>query len=86
MENRDSKTCCDMRRKVALGIVKVFGESECGVSDAAMADFYDFSQGEVEGVPIAAALTVRFCPWCGTERRPDHESRTTVNYLPRHPD
>jgi hypothetical protein len=71
------KTCCDMRRKVALGIAKVFSEAESGVPDSVMIDFHDFDYSSPTNMPVAAALSFRFCPWCGTKRDPNAEKRRT---------
>lgn len=63
------KTCCDMRVKVDLAIGRVRPESECGVSDAVLADFHDFDYESPSALPVGIMLTFKFCPWCGTDRR-----------------
>ena len=68
--------CCDMRGKVGLGIAKIYSEEECGVSDSAMLDYHDFSYTSPSQLPVAAALTFRFCPWCGTARTVEEPRRT----------
>lgn len=75
----NKKSCCDMRRKVSLQIANVHSESECGVPDSVMADFHDFDYESKSGLPVVACLTLRFCPWCGADRRnvPDSDRRTT---------
>ena len=65
-----------MRSKVGLGIAKVFSEEECGLPDTVMLDYHDFSYTSSSQLPVAAALSLKFCPWCGTERRDDEERRT----------
>lgn len=65
-----------MRKKVGLGIAKVYSEKECGVPDSAMADYHDFGYTSPTRLPVMAALKLRFCPWCGAERRPDDQRRT----------
>lgn len=77
MSDAKKPSCCEMRRKVVIGIFKILPEAECGVPDSVMADYHDFDLRSPAGVPVAAALRVRFCPWCGTKREPHHESRTT---------
>jgi len=71
------KTCCDMLRKVAIGIAKVYTESECGLSDSVMMDFHDFDYKSPTNLPVAAALAFKFCPWCGVRRERDSQRRTT---------
>jgi hypothetical protein len=73
----DIKHCCNMRAKVAIGIAKVFTKKECGLSDIVMADFHDFQYESTSNLPVAAALSIRFCPWCGTERTFEAVRRTT---------
>lgn len=70
MENEQpkAKTCCEMRRKVAVGIAKIFTKEECGLGDEVMLDFHRFDYNSPTKVPVAAALAFKFCPWCGTRR------------------
>ena len=68
-------SCCDMHKKVALQIAKVYSEVECGVSDATLADFHDFAYKPEHDLPVAAALSFRFCPWCGTAKDHNDQSR-----------
>jgi len=65
-----------MRSKVGLGIAKVFSEDECGVADSTLADYHDFSYESPTGLPVAVSLSLRFCPWCGVERKRDDQRRT----------
>jgi hypothetical protein len=60
--------CCDMKKKVGLGIAKIYTETECGVPDSVMVDFHNFGYESPSNLPVAAALKLKFCPWCGTER------------------
>lgn len=52
---------CNMRKKVALGILGVLPEEICGVSDSDLADFMSFDKSGPNGEPV---LALRFCPWC----------------------
>lgn len=72
-----SNNCCDMHRKVALGIARVYTEEECGVSDFALVDYHDFGYKSQSGAKVAAALSLKFCPWCGVKR--DHADQTRRN-------
>jgi hypothetical protein len=65
-------SCCLMRRKVVVGILAVLAEAQCGVADAELADFLRFDLEAPGGKPV---LAFRFCPWCGTARAPDAETR-----------
>jgi hypothetical protein len=77
-EAAKSKSCCDMRRKVAVGIAKVFSKEECGLGDEVMLDFHHFEYSSPAKVPVAAALAFKFCPWCGTRRdNSNMEARAT---------
>lgn len=81
----DKKNCCEMHKKVALGIAKVYSEAECGISDSALVDFHDFGYQSDSGVPVGVALSIKYCPWCGTERDHDDETRRNVEVIrPRH--
>ena len=75
--NNEENHCCDMKRKVAIGIAKVFTQEECGLQDTVLADFHDFEYESPSKFPVAAALTIRFCPWCGTKRKCEDIRRTT---------
>lgn len=63
------KTCCQMRLKVSLCVARVHPEPECGVPDSILADYHDFSYQSPTSLPVSAALSFNFCPWCGTDRR-----------------
>jgi len=76
VDNKENKGCCDMRAKVVLGIAKVLSKEECGIDDSALVDFHNFDYTSESKLPVAAALTTKFCAWCGTERRPDDVRRT----------
>lgn len=80
MPEEQTKSCCEMRKKVGLGIAKVFTEDECGVPDSAMVDYHDFGYESESELPVAAALSLRFCPWCGT-RRTTSEKRRTIEVI-----
>lgn len=73
--------CCDMHRKVALGIARVYSEEECGVADSVLVDYHDFDYQSPSGVPVAAALSIKYCPWCGEKRDPLDESRRQVEVI-----
>jgi len=66
-----------MRSKVSLGIAKVYSEEDSGVPDSVLVDFHNFDYVSESKLPVAAALTIRFCPWCGAERQAGDEKRTT---------
>lgn len=74
----ERKHCCDMHRKVVLRIAKINSERECGVPDTAMVEFHDFSYESTNKLPVAAALSFRFCPWCGTPRDDNDQTRRIV--------
>jgi len=76
VSNKQKTMCCIMRTKIGLGIAKVFSEAECGVSDSAMVDYHDFAYESPSQLPVAMSLTLRFCPWCGSERKTDDLRRT----------
>ena len=65
-------TCCPMRRKIMVGILKVFSEEECGISDSELADVMRFDLQSPTGKPV---LAFRYCPWCGQPRDQAGESR-----------
>ena len=83
MSKFQKKICCDMRQKVALGIARVYPKDECGIPDVVMAEFHDFSYKSDSNLPVAAALAIRYCPWCGAERDPAEERRTVEVIRPR---
>jgi hypothetical protein len=68
-------SCCPYRRKIALGVIHVFTEEECGVSDVMLADLYrpELSAGGGSRKPVVG---FRWCPWCGTPR--DFDSETLI--------
>lgn len=59
--NKIEACACNMRKKVALGILGVLPEEICGVSDSDLADFMSFDKSGPNGEPV---LALRFCPWC----------------------
>jgi len=77
VSNTQSRICCDMRRKVALGVAKIYSKEECGVDDSTLIDFHDFAYESPSGLPVRAALVYKFCPWCGVEKTVDDQRRTT---------
>jgi hypothetical protein len=83
VSNEQTKYCCIMRRKIALGIAKVYSQEECGVSDSEMAEFHDFGYRSTSELPVAAALSIRFCPWCGTKRNSDSTRRVVEVIRPQ---
>lgn len=79
---RNKPTCCEMRLKVSLGIARVHPEDECGISDSVMVDFHDFDYRSNSSLPVSSALTFKYCPWCGADRRNVHDSdRRTVEVI-----
>lgn len=68
--------CCELRRKILVGIQAVLPEEACGVSDAALADVYRPDMRLPNGQPV---LAFRFCPWCGKPRPFTGEYRITWN-------
>ena len=72
-----NKHCCPMKEKVILGIAKVLSEEECGIPDSALVDYHDFEYESPTKLPISAALTTRFCSWCGAEKNLDDKRRIT---------
>lgn len=72
--DQSSASCCLTRKKVAIAIVKILPEAECGVSDAELADFF---RPDVEIPSGKVVLAFGFCPWCGTRRDPDGETMIT---------
>ncbi len=72
------KNCCDLRRKVLIGVVAVLPESQCGIPDSALLDVTTFGLNDLgetdKGTPI---LHVRFCAWCGEPRAPGDEVHVT---------
>jgi len=72
----DTETCCEMRRKVIVGILAVMNEEECGISDTHLADFMLFDVQSPSGKPV---LGFKYCPWCGKQRT--GESRITETQI-----
>jgi hypothetical protein len=75
------KSCCDMRRKIAIGIAKVFSEDECGIPDSAMLDFHNFNYSSPTKLPVAVALAFKFCPWCGARRDNSNMERRATEVI-----
>jgi len=75
------KSCCDMHRKVALGITKIYSEEECGLPDSVMVDYHNFGYESTNKLPVAAALSFNFCPWCGVTRDDQDETRRTTEVI-----
>lgn len=65
-------TCCLLRRKILVGILRVLSEEECGVPESELADVLRFDLASPQGRPV---LAFRFCPWCGKERDLAGETR-----------
>lgn len=63
--------CCQMRRKVVIGLIAILPESECGIPDSVMSDFLDFEQ-KAAGQSM---IQVAYCAWCGARRGKNHEKR-----------
>lgn len=60
--SEDVKVCgCNIRKKVAVGILGVLPQEICGISDSELADFMRFDLAGPNGEPV---LAFRFCPWC----------------------
>lgn len=70
----ENDTCCELRRKIHVGVLRVLDESECGVADAAMADVVRWDIVVPSGKPV---IGFRFCPWCGHERTLEDEVTMT---------
>ena len=75
-------TCCALRRKLLVGILRVLTEEECGVGDAELADVMRFDLSSPTGKPVIA---FRYCPWCGKPRDERGETRI-VDISPAEPD
>ncbi len=71
-EESAPSTCCPLRRKIVVGIFRVFSEEECGISDSELADVMRFDLATPSGKPV---LAFRFCPWCGKPREDGGETR-----------
>jgi hypothetical protein len=76
------ETCCPLRRKLLVGILRVLSEDECGVGDSDLVDVMRFDLTSPTGKPVIA---FRFCPWCGKPRDPHGETRI-VDIGPADPD
>lgn len=68
------ETCCLYRRKILVSISAVLPEQVCGVPDSHLADLLRFDMEVPTGHPV---LAFRYCPWCGTARDLDGETRIT---------
>ena len=73
-EPKRPASCCQMRRKVVVAVVKVLKPEECGVPDSELADFVMHGQDSPRGSPIIA---FKYCAWCGTKRDNGDEMRIT---------
>ena len=73
-EPSHKETCCQMRRKVVVGILAVVPEETCGISDIDMGPFIRFDIKSPTGSPVIAFL---YCPWCGKQRGENTEARIT---------
>lgn len=67
------ETCCQLRRKIVVGILFTLPEEACGVSDTEMMDVTVFDPEGVE----KPTVHFNFCPWCGKARARDSEARIT---------
>lgn len=74
----ERKHCCDMHKKIVLRIAKINTQAECGVPDTIMTDYHDFGYESKSNLPVAAALSFRFCPWCGEARDDNDQTRRIV--------
>ncbi len=74
------KTCCQMRRKVVLLLGPVLPQNVCGVPDSELADFlrFDITGPQNQNGQSMPVLATRFCPWCGTRRNDNDETRVTA--------
>ena len=72
-EAEQPETCCVYRRKIVVS-ARVLSEEECGVSDLDLADILEWNQDEPNTKP---QLAFKYCPWCGTPRKPGDETRVT---------
>lgn len=71
-------SCCDIRKKVVVGVVGTLPEEACGVPDSALADVLRWDETSMHGHPI---LAFRFCPWCGA-RRVEGTNERVVELMP----
>jgi len=76
-------TCCLLRRKILVGILRVLSEDECGVPDSELADVLRFDLASADGKPV---LGFMFCPWCGQPRDQQGETRIVSLAPPPEPD
>lgn len=67
---------CQMRKKVAIGVVAVIPEEICGIPDSELSDFVNFDLGGPGSSPV---LQIKFCPWCG-KLAPKPERITQVDF------
>jgi hypothetical protein len=59
----DTTVCaCPFRKKIAIAIIGVLDEAECGVPDSELIDILDTDLAGPDGKPV---LRIRYCPWCG---------------------
>jgi hypothetical protein len=72
-----------MHKKVVLQISRLRTEEECGVPDSAIVDFHDFGYRSETELPVRAALSFRFCPWCGAPRDDNDQTRRIVETTTR---
>lgn len=61
MSDQPCACACNIRKKVAVGILGVLPEDACGIPDSALADYMRFDLAGPNGEPV---LAFRFCPWC----------------------
>lgn len=76
-------TCCLLRRKILVGILRVLSEDECGVPDSELADVLRFDLASADGKPV---LGFMFCPWCGQPRDQQGETRIVSLAPPPEPE
>lgn len=73
--------CCDMHKKVVLRIDRIRPERECGVPESTLVDYHDFSYESKSNLKVAASLSFKFCPWCGTPRDDNDNTRRVVETI-----
>ena len=82
-ESEQPTSCCLLRRKILVGILRVLSEDECGVPDSELADVLRFDLASADGKPV---LGFMFCPWCGQPRDQQGETRIVSLAPPPEPD
>lgn len=82
-DDEQPATCCLLRRKILVGILRVLSEDECGVPDSELADVLRFDLASADGKPV---LGFMFCPWCGQPRDQQGETRIVSLAPPPEPD